>query len=91
MKLIFTPLSIIVGLIAGTLAKKGFEQIWGVASGTEPPDAEHRDIEWTKLIPALLLEGAIFRVVKGVTDHGLRVAFARSTGTWPGEERPEPE
>lgn len=91
MKVIFTPLSIVVGLIAGLAAKKAFEQVWGVTSGTEPPDAKHRDIEWTKLIPALLLEGAIFRVVKGVVDHGLRVGFARGTGTWPGEERPDPE
>ena len=36
-------------------------------------------------------KGAIFRGVKAATDHYSRRAFARTTGTWPGEERPEPE
>jgi hypothetical protein len=39
----------------------------------------------------LLVEGAIFRLVKGLTDHGARRAFAGVTGTWPGEEAPERE
>jgi hypothetical protein len=40
---------------------------------------------------ALVIEGAIFRLVRGITGHGERRAFASVTGTWPGEERPEPE
>jgi len=40
---------------------------------------------------ALVVEGAIFRLVRGLTDHGARHAFAGATGTWPGEERPDPE
>lgn len=91
MKLAFTPVSIIGGLIAGLIGKKIFEQIWGLTSGTEPPDAQHRQIDLRKLAIALILEGAIFRVVKGFADHGMRRAFARSTGTWPGDEAPDPE
>ena len=92
MKLIFAPVSIVVGLIAGTIGKKLFEQVWGVVSGTEPPDAQHRDVDsYVKLVAALLVEGALFRVSKGLVDHGLRQMFYRGTGTWPGQERPEPE
>jgi len=91
MKLVFTPISIIGGLIAGLIGQKIFEQIWGLASGTEPPDAQHREIEYGKLALALLIEGAIFRLIKGFTDHGMRRAFAGATGAWPGEEAPEPE
>jgi hypothetical protein len=29
--------------------------------------------------------------VRGLADHGTRRGFARVTGSWPGEERPEPE
>ena len=29
--------------------------------------------------------------MKEVSDHYSRRAFERTTGTWPGEERPEPE
>ena len=92
MKFIFAPISIVVGLLAGTVGKKVFEQVWGVISGTEPPDAEHREIEsYVKLVSALIVEGAIFRVSKGLVDHGLRQAFYKGTGTWPGSERPDPE
>jgi Protein of unknown function (DUF4235) len=91
MKLAFTPLSIALGLLAGLIGKKIFEQAWGLIDDEEPPDAKHREINFTKLIFALLFEGAIFRLVKGLTDHGARRAFARATGAWPGEEAPEPE
>ena len=91
MKIAFTPLSIVLGLIAGLVGKKIFEQAWGLIDDEEPPDAKHRDINYTKLVLALVFEGAIFRLIKGLTDHGARQAFARTMGTWPGEEEPEPE
>jgi hypothetical protein len=91
MKFIFTPLSIVLGLIAGLVGKKIFEQLWGLIDDEEPPDAKHREFEWPKLVAALLVEGAIFRLVKGLVDHGARRSFASLTGSWPGEEAPEPE
>jgi uncharacterized protein DUF4235 len=91
MKFLFLPVSIGLGLVAGLVGKKIFEQVWGLIDDQEPPDAKHREISFTKLIPALLFEGAIFRLVKGLTDHGARRGFARMTGAWPGEEAPEPE
>lgn len=91
MKLIFAPVSIVFGLIAGILGKKAFEQIWGLIDDEEPPKPEHRRFSWPKLILALALEGAIFRLAKGLVDHGARSSFAGLTGAWPGEEAPEPE
>ena len=88
-KVLFTPVSIAGGLVAGILGKKLFERVWSVFDDEEAPDAKHRDIPWKKLIPALLLEGAVFRVVRGLFDHGARRAFNRATGTWPGEEAPD--
>ncbi|HKG35910.1 MAG TPA: DUF4235 domain-containing protein [Solirubrobacterales bacterium] len=85
------PISIALGLIAGLIGKKIFEQIWGLIDDEEPPHPQHREFQWPKLIAALLVEGAIFRLVKGLTDHGARRTFARTTGTWPGERAPEPE
>lgn len=91
MKVIFTPISIVIGLVAGMVGKKLFEQIWGLVDEEEPPRPEHREFSWPKLIAALVIEGAIFRLVKGLVDHGTRTTFARATGAWPGEERPERE
>jgi hypothetical protein len=91
MKLIFLPFSVALGLLAGLVGKKIFDQIWGLIDQEEPPEAKHREFEWPKLVAALLIEGAIFRLVKGLADHGARRSFARVTGSWPGEEAPEPE
>jgi len=91
MKLIFAPISIVLGLIAGSFGKKIFERVWGLVDDEEPPSPEHREFSWPKLIAALVVEGAIFRLVKGLVDHGTRTSFAKLTGAWPGEERPERE
>jgi hypothetical protein len=91
MKFVFLPISILGGILAGLIAKKTFERLWGVIDDQEPPDAEHRDIHYGRLAVALALEGAIFRLVRGFFDHGARHGFERLTGSWPGEEAPEPE
>lgn len=91
MKLIFAPISIVAGLLAGMLGKKAFEGVWGLVDDQEPPKPEHREVEWPKLIGALVVEGAIFSLVKGLVNHGTRRTFAGLTGSWPGEEAPEPE
>lgn len=89
MKLIFAPVSVVTGLIAGVLARKAFERVWAVVDEEEPPAPDHRSAPTAKLVLALALEGAIFRVAKGYADHGARRAFAALTGRWPGEEEPE--
>lgn len=91
LKILFIPFSVIGGLIAGFLGKKVFEQLWALFDDEEPPEAEHREIRFGKLVAATALEGAIFRGTRAAIDHQMRHAFAGLTGSWPGEERPEPE
>jgi hypothetical protein len=88
-KLLFIPFSIIGGLIAGLLSKKVFDLAWGLVDDEEPPEPEHREVTWPKLAIALALQGAIFRMMRGLTDRGSRLGFYRLTGSWPGEEEPE--
>jgi hypothetical protein len=91
MKFLFIPIGVTGGLVAGLLGKKLFEQVWGLIDDEEPPDPKHREISVPKMVAALALEGAIFRAVRGLADHGSRRSFARVAGSWPGKERPEPE
>jgi hypothetical protein len=91
MKLLFLPISVTLGLLAGLAGKKAFDQVWGLIDDEEPPRPEHREFAWPKLVAALVIEGAIFRLVKGLVDHGARRSFAQVTGSWPGEEAPETE
>jgi hypothetical protein len=88
-KVLFIPVSIISGLIAGFLGRTIFDLIWGFFDDREPPDAGDREIELPKLAGALAAQGAIFSVTRGVTDHLARRAFYNATGAWPGEERPD--
>jgi hypothetical protein len=91
MKILFIPFSIVGGLIAGFLGKKTFEQVWGLIDHEEPPEPKHRYVQFGKVIAAAALEGAIFRATRAAVDHQSRRAFAGLTGSWPGEEAPEPE
>jgi hypothetical protein len=88
-KVLFIPFSVIGGIIAGAVSKKTFEALWGVLDDHEAPEPQYRDISLKKLIPALVLQGAIFRAIRGLFDHGARQAFQRLTGSWPGDEQPE--
>jgi hypothetical protein len=88
-KLLFLPVSIGGGLVAGLIGKKIFGVIWGLIDDQEPPKAEHREVDRLKLVLALAIDGAVFALVKGLVDHGSRHAFTRVTGFWPGEEKPE--
>jgi uncharacterized protein DUF4235 len=90
MKILFKPFSIVGGMLAGLLGKKIFEALWSMIGEKQTPDPEQRETPWRKLIPALLLQGAIFRAVRGAVDHGLRRAFSSVTGSWPGRERADP-
>jgi Protein of unknown function (DUF4235) len=88
-KVLFTPVGIIAGLIAGLIASKLFEFIWGRFDDEEAPEPGHREVSWPKLLAALAIEGAIFRLSRGLVDRGTRASFARATGSWPGEEEPD--
>ena len=86
MKFLFAPIGIGAGLLAGLLAQKGFERLWSAIDDEEAPEPDQREVALPKLVVALLIEGAIFRLVKGLVDRGARSGFARATGTWPGDE-----
>ena len=88
-KFLFIPFSVIGGILAGAVGKKTFELIWGAFDDEEAPEPKHREVPVVKLVAALILEGAIFRAIRGLIDHGARHAFAKMTGSWPGEEQPE--
>lgn len=86
MKRLFGPFGIFAGFAAGLAAKKGFERIWALIDEEDPPDPEDREVSYPKLVAALLLEGAVFGLVKGMANRGARLGFASATGSWPGDE-----
>jgi Protein of unknown function (DUF4235) len=89
-RFLFAPVGIGAGLVAGQIAKKVFDLIWGRFSGEEAPEPDQREISWPRLLAALAIQGAIFRLARGLVDRGARTGFLRATGSWPGEKRPDP-
>ena len=85
-KFAFRPVSILAGLAAAMVAKQVFARLWKLVGDEEPPAPDQRNAQLRKLVPALLLQGAVFTVVRGLVDRGSRQAFRKATGTWPGDE-----
>lgn len=90
-KVLFVPFSVGGGFLAGRFGKSLFDRIWGLIDDEKAPRAKHREIDRRKLALALVLEGAIAYLIRGLFDHGARQAYLRATGEWPGQEAPEPE
>jgi hypothetical protein len=90
-KVLFIPFSILGGLAAGLAGRQLFAKLWTVVDEEEPPEPAHRRAPIGKVIAAAALQGAIFSAARAAADRGSRHAFWGLTGTWPGEERPDPE
>lgn len=87
MKLLFAPVSFLAGRIAGVTGRKLADRIWSLIDDRRPPKPDQRAPSWGKLAAALVIEGAVFRLVSGVADQAARRWFAGLTGRWPGEKR----
>jgi len=85
-KFAFRPVSILAGLAAAMIANRIFARVWKLVDDQEPPAPDQRNARIQKLIPALLLQGAVFTVVRGLVDRGSRQAFRKATGSWPGDQ-----
>ena len=86
MKLLFAPFNIIASRLAGITGRKITDRTWSLIDDSEPPKPNQRGASWGKLAAALILEGAVFRLVSGVADQAARRWFAHLTGRWPGEK-----
>jgi hypothetical protein len=90
-KLLYKPLGIVLGLMAGLLGRRLFNFVWGKLDEEEPPEATTELAPWPKVLGAAALQGAIFAVVRAAVNRGGAKTFEHLTGVWPGERRPEPE
>jgi len=89
MKLLFVPVSVVAGLLAGQVGSRVFQHVWSWVDDEEPPDSSIRSASFPRLLVAAALEGAIFKVTKSIVDRELRQGFSSVFGSWPGQEHPE--
>jgi hypothetical protein len=91
MTLVYKPIAVILGLIAGFLSRKLFDQVWGLIDEEEPPKPNTELATWPKVLAAAAVEGITFKVTRAAVERAGASGFANLTGSWPGEKAPEPE
>ncbi|MDQ3723696.1 MAG: DUF4235 domain-containing protein [Actinomycetota bacterium] len=91
MKLLYKPFGIVIGLIAGFIARQVFSQVWGHIDDREPPKATDEEPTWGKVLGAAAVQGATFAVTKAAVNRSGAKGFQWLTGIWPGAKRPEIE
>ena len=91
MKLLYKPFGIVIGLIAGFLARQVFNQVWGHIDDREPPKPTDEETSWSKVLGAAAVQGATFAVTKAAVNRSGAQGFHWLTGIWPGAKRPEKE
>ena len=89
MKLIYKPIGIVLGILAGLLGKRIFNFAWSRIDDEDPPKPTTQMVPWPKLLIAAALQGMIYRVTRVVVDREAAQGWAYLTGVWPGEKRPD--
>ena len=91
MKILYKPFGIIVGILAGLLARQVFSQVWGHIDDREPPKPTTEESTWGKVVGAAFVQGATFAATKAAVERSGAKSFQHVTGVWPGEKAPDPE
>ncbi len=89
--IIYKPIGIVAGILAGLVGSKIFKFVWGKIDEEDPPKANTEWATWSKLLTAAAIQGVIFKVVRTIVDRQTAKGFAGLTGFWPGERAPDPK
>ena len=87
--IIYKPIGIIAGILAGLFSKRLFTAVWAKIDEEDPPKANTELATWSKLLTAAALQGVIFKVVRTIVDRQTAKGFKGLTGFWPGEKAPD--
>ena len=91
MALIYKPIGIVLGILAGLLGKRVFNFVWTKIDDEDPPKATTEDTSWSKLLIVAAIQGMIYRITRFAVDRYGAIGWSYLTGVWPGEKRPDPD
>lgn len=86
-KILYRPVGLVTSVAAGLLASAVFRQVWKRAAhggDADPPRALDSEYPLAEVLAAAVVQGAIYAVVRALTDRGGARAYQRVTGDWPG-------
>ena len=90
-KVLYKPFGIVIGIVAGILARQAFSQVWGHIDDREPPKPTTEEASWGRVLAAAAVQGVTFAIVRAAVNRAGAKGYHRLTGVWPGEKRPELE
>ena len=83
-KLVYTPFSIVFGLLGARVGKKAFNAIWGrVSDAPKPPSAKEPDLSLGRVAATAALEAATLAAATAVARQLSVRAFHHVFGVWP--------
>ncbi len=82
-KLVYTPFSIVFGLLGARVGKKAFNAIWGSVSDEPKPSAKEPEISLGRVAASAALEGATLAAATAVARQLSVRAFHHVFGVWP--------
>jgi predicted metal-dependent enzyme (double-stranded beta helix superfamily) len=84
--LVYRPVGLAGGILAGIVSGAVFKQIWKRVSGEEDaPDALQSEYSMREVVLAAAIQGAIFAATKAAIDRAGARGFTKLTGSWPGD------
>jgi hypothetical protein len=87
-KIAYKPVGLVLGLAASAVSGVVFRQAWKAIAGTDqPPDARDPARDWTEVLLAAALQGAIFALVRAAVDRAGAAGVGHAMGDWPTRDR----
>jgi predicted metal-dependent enzyme (double-stranded beta helix superfamily) len=83
-KIAYKPIGSLLGAGAGLVAGLVFRQVWKLAGhDDDAPNATDEDRQWSEILLAAAIQGAIFATVKAAVDRAGAASVHKATGQWP--------
>ena len=89
-KILYRPVGLLASVVGGLIASQIFRQVWKRATpyghtGDDAPKALSTAYPLKQILIASVFQGAIYALVKTLTDRGGARLFEGVTGKWPGD------
>jgi hypothetical protein len=83
-KVAYKPVGLLLGAASGMAAGAVFKQVWKrIGRDDDAPNATDEERDWSEILVAAALQGAIFALVKAAVDRSAATGVRRLTGKWP--------
>lgn len=86
-KVLYKPIAMALGILAGMLAGKVVSTVWTRVDGDNdiPPEPDQKETNWPMVLAGAALQGAVYAVVKAAVKRVGAQGVEKVTGTWPGK------